>query len=376
MASLFQRAGSEIWSVTFKAWDARRGTWVWRQQSTKTRDKNRAAAIAATLENGAQAAKAGTLTRDKALAMVNDILRLAGLEELGPVPSLAQIVAEMTDGQSVATSTARKYASMWTAFRAWAGDRATAPVSSWSAADIERYYRSVRGTLSTTTANGHMNFLSMAFGRAVRYGHISANPVDAVRRADNDSVEKLTFSRADTAALLRVLRRNRRLDWCALVGLGWHTGHRIQDLLGVQPAALQEDAGGWLLTLKPAKKGAKGREVVLPLPAWVARRVRRLGGLQTIHGGSNRSGRVSEEFVAWMRSAGIDPKPIKRGPRVVHLRSFHSFRHSMASRLAAAGVSGELARLVTDHDSPQVQRRYVHAEIQALRDALRSVRGR
>lgn len=51
-------------------------------------------------------------------------------------------------------------------------------------------------------------------------------------------------------------------------------------------------------------------------------------------------------------------------------------RHSMASRLAAAGVSGELARLVTDHESPKVQRRYVHAEIQALREALTAARSR
>lgn len=48
----------------------------------------------------------------------------------------------------------------------------------------------------------------------------------------------------------------------------------------------------------------------------------------------------------------------------------------MQSRLTAAGVSGELARLVTDHDSPQVARRYVHAEVQALREALGLARSR
>jgi hypothetical protein len=44
--------------------------------------------------------------------------------------------------------------------------------------------------------------------------------------------------------------------------------------------------------------------------------------------------------------------------------------------LTAAGVTGELARLVTDHDSPQVARRYVHAEVESLRAALKTTRQR
>ena len=40
------------------------------------------------LEQGSATAKAGLLTREKALRMVNDILRLAGLDDLAPVPSL------------------------------------------------------------------------------------------------------------------------------------------------------------------------------------------------------------------------------------------------------------------------------------------------
>ena len=39
-----------------------------------------------------------------------------------------------------------------------------------------------------------------------------------------------------------------------------------------------------------------------------------------------------------------------------------------------AGISGELARRMADHDSPQVQPGYVHAEISALAGALRAAR--
>jgi hypothetical protein len=43
--------------------------------------------------------------------------------------------------------------------------------------------------------------------------------------------------------------------------------------------------------------------------------------------------------------------PVQKKKSVVHLKSFHSTRHGMSSRLIGAGVSRELARLVTDHDS-------------------------
>jgi integrase len=92
-------------------------------------------------------------------------------------------------------------------------------------------------------------------------------------------------------------------------------------------------------------------------------------------GRGNASGKVSNEFVEWLRVAGIDPLPVKSKARLVNLKSFHSFRHSMASRLVAAGVSSEVARLVTDHASPQVHRGYIHAEVASIDAALRKVRG-
>lgn len=46
----------------------------------------------------------------------------------------------------------------------------------------------------------------------------------------------------------------------------------------------------------------------------------------------------------------------------------------MQTRLTSAGVSGELARLVTDHDSPKIARKYVHAEVESLRRVLEQAR--
>lgn len=369
MPSAFRRSQSQVYIAAFRAWDAAAGKWIWRQQSTGVTDYAAALAIAHTLEQGASAAQAGVLTRQKALAMVNDILRLAGLEEVAPSPTLASVAAGLLSASSAGESTRRKYRAQWASLETWAGDKAELPVSAWTTRMIESYYEQCTERFSGTTANDHLRFVGMLFSRAVKLGHISNNPADAVQKHGNDSITKETITRTMQAALLRSMRRAKAAEWSTLASLGWHTGHRLQDLLDAT------GADGDLLTLNPRKKGGKGREVVLPIPRWLAKRLNRLGGFKSLEDADNRNGRISGQFIAWLKTAGIDPLPVERGARVIHRRSFHSYRHSMQSRLTAAGVSGELARLVTDHESPQVARRYVHAEIESLRTVLARLRG-
>jgi len=379
MASVFQRKGSDVWVAAFRAWDAVKADWIWRQKSTGVTDRATAAGIAATLERGSGEAKAGTLNREKALEMVNDLLRMAGLQCLQEAPRLESVAKAFLDDTeaSIEPSTARRYRGQWATLKKWAGKRIELGVDAWTGDDMAKYYKWLKDEFSGTTANGHLNFCSMLFGRAVDLGYRANNPTVLVKRIENGTVTKETISRKQCADLYRVMRKNKALDWTALLGLGWHTGHRIQDLLDVQPSQLTHDAElGWLLTFLPKKTRRKGRTIVLPVPKWLALRVRKLGGFKSIRGGVNRSGKISASFIVWMRAAGIDPCPIKRGPRVVHLRSFHSLRHSMTTRLMSAGVSGELARLVTAHKSPAVQRSYVHAEVRALKEALKLARAR
>lgn len=67
MATVFQRKGSKVWVAALRVWSAERGRFVWVQKPTGTRDKAQAAGIAAMLEQASGSAKAGTMTREKAL---------------------------------------------------------------------------------------------------------------------------------------------------------------------------------------------------------------------------------------------------------------------------------------------------------------------
>jgi integrase len=379
MASVFKRTGRAVYTANVRLWNAERGDWDWKQISTHTTDEQKALKIAQEAEEMSSDAKAGKMTRQKAEHLVSTILKLAGVDWSASAPSMEAFGGEFIEGRAekVGGSTGRKYRAHWERLREWAGPRLKWPLDRWTPALLTEYYRDLQSSVSVTTANNHLVTLSMIFLRAVAAGHLRGNPMELIERRDNDSVEKQVITRQETAKILRAMRREDQA-FTLLVLFGWHTGHRIADLLALTAANVKEQDGvGWTVSFAPAKKeGRGGRTVVLPIPRYLALMLIRLKDFKSVYHADNRNGRVSAAFVDWMLKAGIDPEPVNRGKRIVHLKSFHSFRHAMASRLTAAGVTGEMARLVTDHDSREVQKRYVHAEVTALAEALKKARRR
>lgn len=370
MASVFLRG--RVFFACVRLWDATAGKWRFKQVATGCRDRNAALGIAATLENASLDARAGVLSREKAVDLVNVVLRLAGLPLVESAPGTWDFARAMCEAEGLAVKSRAKYEAARLAFEGFAGsDR---PLDSWTAGDFQRHYDLLLKKVSPGTANDHLRFWRSVFNRAQRLGIVRVNPVAGIDRKASEGSEKEAITRGDMVKLVRLLRKGKQRAWLALAWLGWHTGHRLQDLLDLLPGSFSEVAGvGWCVSFVPGKTG--GRAVVLPVPDYVAGMVRRLGGFASLGvKGSNYNGKVSNEFVELLRAAGVDPLPVQQKSRIVHLKSFHSFRHSVSSRLAAAGVSGQVARLVTAHASEAVHRGYVHAEVLSLRDALRAAR--
>lgn len=376
MATVFKerRKGRKAYSAKVHLWDAARKGLVWRKIGTGCTDRAAALSMATALENASGEARAGNMTRTRAEELVSMILQLSGVPFTHSVPSLNEFASPFLTARmgNVSASTARKYAAHWKALQDWAGEGMSWPMDRWHPVLLTGYYEHLLEKFSVTTANDHMRTLSMIFIRAEAAGHIRGNPVSLVERTGNDSVEKHSLDRDDTAKILRAMRGN--LPWRCLTALGWNTGHRIDDLLQLTASVVKHAGKIWTVTFAPKKKKGRGRTVVLPIPRYVAKMLKRLGDFKALHGADNRNGLVSMEFVKWMKRADVDPLPVKRGPRTIHLKSFHSFRHAMVSRLTAAGVEGELSRLVTDHDSKRAHQTYIHAEVVSLDRALRLAR--
>lgn len=376
MATVFRSRNRRSFDAKIKVWNAAEKSWEWKKISTGIKDEQAALAAALALEAASGEARVGLMTRSKAERLVEQILSLAGMSLSLTVPPFGEFAGNFLEARikNVGDSTGRKYRAHWEHFKAWAGSRIGWTADRWTAGLLSEYYANLLDEFSATTSNNHLTTLSMLFMKAQSAGHIRGNPVDLIERSANDSEVKHPFSRSEVALLLKSFRG--MPEWQALTLLGWHTGHRIDDLLSLGKKSFEEmDGIGWVVHIQPGKKESRGgRRVVLPVPRFVAKKVIRLGDFRALHHASNRSGAVSNEFIRLMEGAGVDPLKVQKRKREISLKSFHSFRHSMVSRLAAAGVSGQLSRLVTDHESEKVHKGYVHAEVLSLAEALKAAR--
>jgi integrase len=59
--------------------------------------------------------------------------------------------------------------------------------------------------------------------------------------------------------------------------------------------------------------------------------------------------------------------------RSVNSLSFHSFRHTLTSIMANAGVPVEVRQKFTGHASAEMNQHYTHTEIETLRAAVEKV---
>lgn len=377
MATVFLPRGRKLYSAQIKVWDKASGKLVWKKIATGCESESAALEVALTLERASGEVRAGSMTRAKVERLVDHILHLSGFSDAAPAETLEHFGGRFMAArvEKVSRGTREKYEQHWASFTKWAGPRLKRRLAEWQASDMEDYYAHVLGKVSAGTANDHLRTMAMIFKAAIAHQHITANPVNLVEKQRPERAEKVPITREEYGKVLEVMAQKQRRDWHCLTRLGWHTGHRIQDLMSLTSENLCEMDGVECVRFRPAKKkGQNGREVVLPLPDDLADEFRALGSFRTIRGGSNDTGKASNDFVDWLKLAGVDPMPVQKKSRVVHLKSFHSFRHAMTSRLIAAGVTGEVARLVTDHDSAEVQKIYTHAEVKALAEALAKVR--
>jgi integrase len=380
MATLFKESGRATFSAKIRTWNAAKQEWGWKKIRTGSADERAALEIAEGYEHASALGQAGAITREKAERILASILRAAGVEWAKQSPTLQAVGEELFKGRwaNIGASTQRKYEAHWKRFQGWAGERMSWPVDRWEGdvATLREYYGHLRGEFSDTTANNHLTTLSMVFLRARAGGYIRGNPVELVERVANDNVEKQVITRAEAAAILRSMHRAPRTaerdSWLCLTALGWNMGHRIQDVLSFTGEKVVESEGIWCIRFRPqkTKKKKEARELLIPVPPYLAKMLRRIKNFHALHNADNRTGQVSDSFVGWMVRAGVDPLPVDKRKRTINLKSFSSFRHGMTTRLLSAGVPGELARLVTDHETPKTQKPYVHAEVVALRAAL------
>jgi len=372
MASIHQRPKSPYWHASYLGPD---GRWILR--STKQEDRQAALAVAMEYERASKLARRGDLTEAQAREVLKDIMKRADMGETLQGVSIKSHFDNWLKSKRTrkSKSTGERYGMAVGEFLKTLGNRASRPLTSLTAADVERFLiQRTAKQLSPATLILDVKIIGGALNAARRQGLITTNPAEAVELPDNTGMERGTFAPAEVKMLVDTADG----EWKTLISLAYFTGARLYDGCRMQCDGV--DLAGETLTYQQAKTGAK---VTTPLHPDLLARLNKLAGtdkpdvfIMPQLASQRTSGRrgLSETFKKIMRKAGVDSQTVKgAGNQMFSRRSFHALRHSFTSALANQNVSSELRMKLTGHKTEGEHQKYTHHEMDNLRAAIKKI---
>ncbi len=368
MASIWKHPNSRFWTACYTDSNGRQ-----RKRSTKQTDKQKAITVALELERAESNAKASLLTEVQCRKLLSEILERTTGDSIRHVATNAYL-RDWLVGKEVLgkVRTAERYRNTVELFLKHLGERADKPLTALAPRDVQGFLTArLKSGIATKTASVDIKSLRSAFSTARRQGLISNSPADAVELPKVESSERGVF----TTAQVRMLVDEAAGEWRTLILLGFYTGARLSDCVGLTWDNIHLTAG--TLAYQQQKTGKK---VTVPLHSDLAAHLEKLAGSDTLEarlcptladkstGGAHG---LSATFKVLMRKAGLDPHAGKgQGNRSFSKFTFHSLRHSFNSALANAGVAQELRQKLTGHTSAQMNARYTHHELAPLKAAV------
>jgi integrase len=372
MASVHQRPKSPYWHASYLGPD---GRWILR--STKQGNRQAALAVAMEYERAAKLARRGDLTEAQAREVLKDIMKRADMGETLQGVTIKSHFQGWLESKRArkSKSTGERYGVAVDDFLETLGKRATKPLTSLTAADVERFLNHrIAKKLAPATLILDVKIIGGALNVARRQGLIPTNPAEAVELPEAVGMERGTFIPAEVKLLVDTAEG----EWKLLILLAYFTGARLSDCCRMQWDGV--DLTAETLTYTQAKTGAK---VTVPLHPDLVARLNKLAGtdkpdvfIMPLLAARRTSGRrgLSETFKKIMRKAGVDSQTVKgKGNQMFSKRSFHALRHSFTSALANQNVASELRMKLTGHSTEGEHKKYTHHEMDNLRAAVKKI---
>lgn len=348
--------------------------------------------------NVAAAGRASGMTREKALASVNFILRLAGVtevEESKPwnVYSKAWLDrfknsrANPQDGEVDRSWEA--YQSHFKTFSKWLDEDGAWDLRKFDGLVLQEFYDDLMDDgRSPGTCKNIIKSVGRVFERAIHEGFCTRNPVALVTRRDweDASAKKEPFTLSDTELIERHLKHRAArdpvmADWLTMHYLGLCTGRRLEDAAraGLQHFEMDKELGMEVWRLKVRKLRRKGRvekiPIVEPLASHLKALRKRADGLLLCPHLAGRD-KLSVEFGAILDAAGVKVEVVEASGDAGHskrTKGYHSYRHTVSTRMLSAGVDKRVAMKAVGHSTEQVHDGYAHGELDVIAAALKKV---
>jgi integrase len=379
MASVRKHPKSPFWIICFTKPDGTRTSRTTKIPiAAKTRDlakeqKDRALEVARKVESGGRQAKRSGMTQERARAIINDILKSAGVDEVDTL-IMRSYFETWLDGKSK-EGTNERYKNVADLFLKHLASLADGPLSAVTYEHVLGWLEKRRKKgIASKTLLVDAKILNNAFRLAVRLGHIPKNPVEqalAMKPIKAESSEKGTFTIRQVALIIAAATG----DWRTVTYIGYYTGARLRDCTNLTRE--QVDFKRNLVRVRQIKTG---KLVWIPmhkdLRAELDRRCKGLSPADFVNptlakrktGGKTG---LSREFADIMKAAGVDQDIIPgKGKRKFSKLSFHSLRHSFNSHMADGGIEQETRMELTGHTSVDTNEIYTHRGIQKLQAAV------
>ena len=385
MASIHKdpRGKSPFWYCAYRLPNGKR---VFR--STKQTDRKAADEFCRRLEYASHESKAGRLTEARAHELISEIVERATGEPLRHYTA-EEWLREWLQGKKATKSegTFLKYENAIDNFLASLGPRAKLNVNQIAPRDIFRFRDAeIADGKSPSTANDRVKIVRMAFTTARRQGLITHNPAEAVEMLTEDSEPaKQPFTVEQAEAILGAAKG----DWRGAIMVALYTGARLQDVANMRWESV--DLQNKWISFRAAKTKGKGKtkgQIKLPMHGALHDFLLELpapdNGKEFLFpslagkGTGGRSG-LSMAFARIMEKASVrgevSRERLGEKGRSVNTLSFHSFRHTLTSIMANAGVPVEVRQKFTGHASAEMNQHYTHHEIATLRAAVEKLPG-
>jgi integrase len=374
MASLHKdpRGKSPFWYCAYRLPNGQRTF-----RSTKLTDRKAADEFCRRLEYASHESKAGRLTENRARELISEIVEHATGEPLRNYTA-EDWLHEWLQGKKAtkAEGTFLKYENAINGFLTSIGNRAKFNVNQIAPRDVLRFRDAqILDGKNPSTANDQVKIVRMAFATARKLGYITHNPADAVEMLpESAETAKQPFDIEQVKALLKAAPG----DWRGAIMVALYTGARLQDVANMrwESVDLQNNwisfrAGKTKQRLKLPMHEAL-RDFLLELPTADTSKAFLFPSLAG-KGTGGRSG-LSMAFARIMQRAKVRGEVTRersgKAGRTVNSLSFHSFRHTLTSIMANAGVPVEVRQQFTGHASAEMNQHYTHHEIATLRAAI------
>jgi integrase len=350
------------------------------KKSTKQTDKAKAWEVCLTFMNAESAISTKSATEKQLRKVINDALFRLGEHKLNDPSVEDQLNSWIESKQgAVSQSTMLAYRHARDRFLEFLGPRAKRSVRNLKKADAIEFRDHLLGEGRTpSTVNTILKkYLTGPFESARKEGLVDYNPFVAVDALKGKKVEKDTFTPEQVAKLVRAVEGE---DWEGAILVGYGTGMRLQDVANLRWSAIDSENG--ILTFQERKGDKKNIIGLHPdMEDWISRQAVRddpeafLFPSLANRSGGGRSG-LSKNFQGIMTKAGIEGRVLRsadRKARSVRSLSFHSFRHGAATAVFNNAALKDIARRVTRHTGRGVVDRYIHEDIEAIREATKLI---